>query len=283
MNNDEYHSLTNKLSNSMLKVFMSSRRKYHSFFVTGSHNYPDISRKSDVMVGDIVHQVNLEKRDIHDIATHYPEDCYKSNHTLHPTKRKEFDELMRQQGKVVLKDDDYHRVIGVCNAIGRHPLSGLLKRQDIVFEKPIFWTDVETGIDCRAKPDFMYEDDNFALVYDLKVTGFVEPSRWSRVANKLSYWLQDAHYSSGLAHISGKPVKFVFFVCESHWPFRIARYEYDQISRERASEKYVHLMRDLKRCTEEDKWSEDWETDANMLTLSPWEVDLEDELEGFDE
>lgn len=282
MNNDMYHALTNKVSNSMLKVFMASRRKYHSYFVSESHKMPDIGKKPDVMVGDVVHQVNLEKRDIHDIVTHYPEDCLKSNGTLHPQKRKEFDELMAHQGKVVLRDDDYYRVMGVCNAIAEHPLNQLLSRQDVVFEKPIFWTDTETGLECRAKPDFMYESDDFALCYDLKVSGFVEPNRWARVANKLSYWLQDAHYSSGLAHISGKPVKFVFFVCESHWPFRIARYEYDQISRERASEKYVRLVRDLLRCIEEDKWSEDWEGEANMLTLSPWEVDLDDELEGFE-
>ena len=80
-------------------------------------------------------------------------------------------------------------------------------------------------------------------------------------------------------------MKFQFWVVESVWPFRVAQYEWDQISRERASEAYVRLLNELKRRTEEDDWSEDWESSPTYLTLDPWDVgvDEEGELEGFDE
>jgi exodeoxyribonuclease VIII len=284
MDNEEYHAI-DRVQTSSLKMLMRNPREYQACYVTGERAKPDLSEKRQVMIGDCVHQALLEKRDITELIVPYPVDCLGAGERLKPKQSKEFRESMKREGKIAVKDDEFKRIFSICNAVLRHELGLLIGRDDIVFETPVFWTDSLTGLDCKAKPDFMYEDDSSVTCYDLKVSESISPDGWGRIAKRLGYWLQDAHYSSGLAHTTGKPVRFVFWVVESVWPFRVARYEWDQISRERASEAYFRLLEELKRRTEKDDWKEDWESSSNMLTLDPWDVGAgeDGELEGFDE
>lgn len=284
MDNEEYHALK-RVQTSSLKMLKSNPRKYQACYVTGEQPKPDLSDKRAVIIGDMVHQALLEKRDVSEVIVPYPMDCLGAGGRLKPKPASEFRERMKSEGRVAVKDDEFKRIFSICNSVLHHDLGKLIGRDDIVFEEAIFWTDMGTGLDCKAKPDFMYEAEDSVICYDLKVTEGISPSNWGRIAKRLGYWLQDAHYSSGLAHITGKPVKFQFWVVESVWPFRVAQYEWDQISRERASEAYVRLLNELKRRTEENDWSEDWESSPTYLTLDPWDVgvDEEGELEGFDE
>lgn len=283
MENSEYHAMISHQSCSMLKSFYRDKSLYRRQFVSGEDPPADISDKPQIMVGDLVHQVLLEKKEIGDLVSFYPEDCFKSNGTLNPKPAKEFRELMKLQGKTVVKDDIFKRVVGACNSVLGDELGDLLGRDDIIFEEPIFWTDNGTGLDCKAKPDFMYVDEKHVSIWDLKVSESVSPDNWPRIAKKLLYWMQDAHYSSGAAHLYQRPVEFVFWVIESVPPHRVVMYQFDPISRERSNECYVRMISDLADCKKEDNWQEDWEHVGQTIVLDPWDVKTpEGELEGFD-
>lgn len=284
LTNDQYRAIE-ALSATDAKVAYKNPREYEAQCISFTRPRPDFSTKRQVVTGTVVHEVLLEKRHVTELVTHYPADCLNKAGGLIAKRANEFRELMASQGIIAVKDDQFKQIVSVCNAVMDHDLGQLIGRDDIVFEQPIFWTDSASGIDCKARPDFVYEDEDAVLCYDLKVTESVHPSQWMRLANNLMYWLQDAHYSSGLAHITGKPVRFVFWVVESCWPHRIARYEYDPISRERSGEAYARFMADLSRRLDENDWSESWESEINMLQLNPWDVnaDEEGELEGFDD
>lgn len=285
MDNAEYHAMFDRVSTTQLKQFDACPVSYRAMYVDKTRNPPDLSSKRVVKIGDLVHQVLLERKDPDEIATLYPADCFKSNGAINPKPAREFESLMAEEGKVVLKDGDLSRVTNVCNSVRKHPLGLLLTNTDLTFEQPIFWTDLGTGIDCKARPDFMYEDEEMVLCYDLKVTEAVHPKKWSRVARNLRYWVQAAHYSSGLAHITNKPVRFVFWAVESVWPYRVGQFEFDTISMERANEGYVRILERLKNCMESGIWTEQWERESNYLTVEPWDLDTEDEdeLEGFED
>ena len=284
MDNQEYHAI-DRVQTTSLKTLMNNPREYHACYVTGERKKPDLSNSRQVLIGDVCHQALLEGVDISQKVVPYPADCLGVGGRLKPNPSKEFRDLMKKNGKTAVSDKDYKRIFEICNSVLRHDLGSLISRDDVVFETPVFWTDMGTGIDCKAKPDFLYESEESVTCYDLKISEGISPGNWGRIAKRLGYWLQDAHYSSGLAHTTGKPVRFVFWVVESVWPYRIAHYEWDQISRERSSEAYVRLLNELKRRTEEDNWKEDWESSSNYLTLDPWDVgvDEEGELEGFDD
>lgn len=282
MENKEYQSLVDLLSATQLKDFYRDVSLYNRRHVARTEEVPDLSTKRAVMIGDLVHQALLERKNIGELVCYYPDDCFKSNGTLNPRPAADFRERMGLLGKVVIKDDEFKRVVGCCNSVMENALGLLIGMDGIEFEQPVFWTDSGTGIDCRCKPDFMYVDENEVLCYDLKVTEAVAPNQWERVAKSMLYWLQDAHYSSGLAHVHQKPVRFVFWAIESIYPHRVVKYEFDPISRERASESYVALLHDLKNRRTINDWSEDWEIEMNYLTLNPWDIKQhEEELEGF--
>lgn len=284
MENAEYQSMIDRLSASMAKVFLKDKALYDAYYVSKRLDPPDLSDKLPVIVGDCVHQVLLEKKEVIDVVSHYPADCYKSNGSVNPRPAANFRELMKSEGKHVLKDSDFRRVVEICNSVLSTPLGKLVSRDDIIFEEPVFWTDGATGIDCRSKPDFMYVDDREVRCYDLKVTESASPSNWPRIAKRLNYWLQTAHYCSGLAQVHDLPVSFIFWVVEANWPYRIAHYEFDSISMERGATAYSRLMDELARRKESNDWTEEWERKANYLLVEPWDLTQEDqELEGFDD
>jgi len=280
---DNYHLDFARQSNTMLK-HLDDVRKYYHYYVAMDRRPPNLSQKSQVMVGQCVHQILLEQVPVDELLCHYPPHCLKSNGAINPKPAKEFREAMQSEGRVVVKDEDFKRIMEICNAAHQHPLGRLLEREGTAFEQPIYWTDNATGIDCRACPDFAYNTGTEVLCYDLKITERVAPQQWSRVARNFSYYQQDAHYSSGLAHITALPVRFVFWAIESVWPYRLAHYEYDPISRERASESHQRRLAELARRREKNDWEDPWTTEANFLAVDPWDVpDTDDELEGFDE
>ncbi|NBO40554.1 MAG: hypothetical protein EBU92_03265, partial [Betaproteobacteria bacterium] len=52
-------------------------------------------------------------------------------------------------------------------AIANHAGACTLLDGDIAIENSMFWTDQETGIECRARPDIIRPD---GLIVDLKTT-----------------------------------------------------------------------------------------------------------------
>lgn len=256
---------------------------YNARYVAQTASPPDLSNNTAVQIGSLVHAILLEQVEPADKITHYPADCFKSNGAINPKPAAQFRELMAGHGKTVLKDEDYHRVISICNSVLDHPLGELVMSKEAVFEEPVFWEN-DLGLKCRCKPDFMFETEDQVVIYDLKISQAASPDEWVRVAKSQLYWLQDAHYSSGVAHTTGKPVSFKFWVVESVAPYRIGTYHYDAISRERGGEAYHRLMTEIARRLDGNDWVSDWTRDANVLTLEAWDLNLpEEELEGFDD
>lgn len=281
MENAEYHAhLANGAS--MLKVADSDWWLFNEMFRKKTIPPADLSGKPQVVVGDACHQILLEGKDPDEVVAFYPEWCKKSNGSINPKPAQEFREQMKLEGKSVVKDEDFKRIIQICNSFNRDPIGRLIGQEDVICERPIFWTDTETGVDCKCKPDFMRVGPTIEC-YDLKISENPEPKAWARIARRLKYYIQVAHYTNGLVHLYQRPVKFTFVVVESRAPHRITQFQFDEISMERANESYVKLLSELARRIEKDDWSAGWESKKNTLTIEPWDLDLSEELEGFDE
>lgn len=281
MDNEAYHAHPANGA-SMLKVADTDPWLFNEMFRKKSIPPADYSNKTPVIIGDACHQILLEQKEPDSVIAFYPDDCKKSNGAINPKPAAQYREEMAAQGKVVVKDDDFRRIIQICNSFNRDPISKLIGQEDVICEQPIFWTDLQTGLECKCKPDFMRVGETIDC-YDLKISENPDPKVWSRIARRLKYYLQVAHYSNGLAHVYSRPVTFTFVVVESKAPHRITKFKFDDISMERANESYVKLLSELARRIEKDDWTAGWEGKQNYLTIEPWDLDLPEELEGFDE
>lgn len=277
---DSYHSDFKNISKGMLMKFKSSREDYWHYYI--GKDLPIPGPGDSVTMGDCVHKILLDKKEVHEVAIRYPLDCYKSNGSLNGQRaaafRREF------SGFHVLRDPDFLVLENILAAVADHPISQLLSHPDAEFEQPIYWIDGETNLPCKAKPDFLLDCGDYVRCIDLKLTGSIYPRDFERIAKRLGYWLQDAHYSSGLETILGKPVQFTFWCIEDHRPHRLSPREYNPRSREVAMDAYRSLMSQLEQCYRTNNWKDPWTTETDLMNLGPWDVDLpEQELEGFED
>lgn len=81
-----------------------------------------------------------------------------------------------------------------------------------VFETPVFWTDHETGVACRCKPDAVCFDGQTVTLFSVKTTAkTVTPDSWRRQVESVivhgslqdavspGYDVSERHYAEGLA------------------------------------------------------------------------------------
>ena len=284
MTNKEYHAMKEVVGTSTLKVFLDDPRMYYHYFVSNQADPPSLSDKPAVIIGEIIHELLLERRNISDYVTTYPHECYKKNGSLNPKPAAEYREKMQEEGKIVIKSDEVMQIESIYLSASHSDLAQVLNEPSITCEEPIFWKDTISGLACKAKPDALLVSPDKVQCFDLKVTGSVKPDDWSRVASRLRYWLQACHYTSGLMHLyPNHDVSFTFYVIENKFPYRIVKYVYDEDSFNMAWDKYTATLSDLGKRIAENNWLADWELQCNEISIKPWELGKveETELEVF--
>lgn len=270
----DYHA-DESVSKTKLNHFATSPRMYAHYYVWKDAEPP--KPKTEMVLGSAVHAVLLEDFAIENCVAVYPDDCLKSNGAINPKPAREFEAA--NDGKFIMKRDLATELENICEAVQRHELGKLVTHPEAVFEKPEFWTCETTGLPCRLMCDFYLDMGHEIIAYDLKTTENILPSGVRRVSKGLRYWLQDAHYSAGLAAIFGKPVRFRYWFVETRFPYRIAPWEYSPQSREIGREAYQQLMRRLAERHQANNWDDDWVGCVNYLQLNPWEVGADEEGE----
>ena len=88
-------------------------------------------------------------------------------------------------------------------------------------EVSAFWVDEATGVQCKARFDYLPEKqpDRRLIVPDLKSAVSADPGEFARAAARFGYIQQQIHYSSALRHLEIDPdPAFLFVVVEKDHP-----------------------------------------------------------------
>ena len=134
-----------------------------------------------------------------------------------------------------------------------HPTAGPLMKMNGVAEHSAFWTDPDTGVLCRCRPDWLVEDNK--IIVDLKTAA--DFSRIQRSFEDYRYYVQDPFYRAGLKAVTGDDYDFLFiFVSTS---INCGRYPVDVIRLNDAArfDGEQHYKADLKeyaRCNKINDW-----------------------------
>ena len=127
-------------------------------------------------------------------------------------------------GKLVLTSGDYDKSIRMGDAARKLPIVRQLSESQLLYEASGFWTDPETGIECRCRPDIY--SPAFELMADLKTTTDAAAFTWAKRAADMGYHAQEAWYTDGWEAAGGGLVDgFVFIAIESDYPHMSAAYE----------------------------------------------------------
>jgi hypothetical protein len=124
------------------------------------------------------------------------------------------------EGKRILTAADYNSITGMVASIRQHPLAYLL--HDGMPELSMFWTDPQTGLRCKCRPDWWRSD---GILVDLKTTEDASPSGFARSVATYKYHMQAAHYCAGT-----RADRFIFVAVEKKPPYAVGVYELDLLS-----------------------------------------------------
>lgn len=140
--------------------------------------------------------------------------------------KEKLSELGKQHaGKIMLSSDDFGTVEGIMRAVRGHKLASQLISGGRA-EMTAIAEDPETGAMCKARPDYMREDD---ILLDLKTTTEAGFFAFQRSVKAFRYHVQAAFYldtvNRALGHEQYK--RFILVVVEKEAPYGVVLYELD--------------------------------------------------------
>lgn len=138
-------------------------------------------------------------------------------------------------------------------------------------EVSAFWTDEETGVECRCRPDFVHPiRGNAVLLLDLKTFSSAAPNEFRRQVARKRYDVQAAFYSDGYEKASGMEVAgFIFLAVETEYPFAANAFMLDGDSLDSGRQKYRKNLRTYAECERTSTWP-GYSTGIDIIRLPQW-------------
>lgn len=133
-------------------------------------------------------------------------------------------------------------------------------------EMSCYWTDRETGVLCKCRPDWLA----LPMVVDLKSTEDASADGFQRSAWNWRYWVQAAWYMDGVEQATGqRPDAFVFGAFEKVPPYACAFYFADTAMLEIGRAEYRRLLRIYADCLASDQWP-GYDPAVTPLSVPTW-------------
>lgn len=174
-------------------------------------------------------------------------------------------------GAELIANDDALVCMRIAEQVRSHPTARKVFAQGQA-EMSCYWTDEETGLLCKCRPDWL----GLPLVVDLKSTEDASPEGFMKSAWNWRYWVQAAWYVDGIEQATGqRPDAFVFAAFEKEPPHAAAFYFADEAMLDMGRQEYRKLLRVLADCKAADKWP-GYTTDVVPLGLPAWALAAND-------
>lgn len=218
MDIDAYHAYSDikklgdnaVLSKSMLSVFDQCPAKFEDAFVLGNAE----KQSRSMQLGNAVHLYALQPNLFEKTYYVMPDDI--TRNVKHSAYKEQLDIAA---GRMDLKPSEMVQIEGMAKSLHQNKKAMLLLDKPGKIEASIFWTDKETGLKFRCRPDFMPDD---GLLVDLKTTGRADDASFHRLAYDKRYDLSVALTARGYKALTGElPHEYAFLLVETDSPYVI--------------------------------------------------------------
>lgn len=172
------------------------------------------------------------------------------------------------KGAEIISASDHEKVMRIYKSCLEHPLTKKVFETGEA-EVSAYWTDAETGVLCKCRPDWLLGGENPAIL-DLKSTENASPDEFIRSAFSWRYHVAAAWYLDGVEQAMGvKPDAFMFLAVEKTAPFAAAYYYADDDMLTAGRAEYRRALRTYADCLSSDKWP-GYEPRLQPLGLPRW-------------
>ncbi len=256
---DNYHADRSRMSSSAIKKLLHSPRHFLTFW-SGLDEDED---KDHFRIGRAAHMFLLEPQKfkelyviepVHSGLTKQGKSTTNPNAIEVQQAKAEWRSKQRPDA-IIVSDDELNNLIGMIESVLEHPVaSGMLKHGKP--ECTLKWTDAETGIMCKARPDYIVDDQQGNLhLIDFKTTRDIRPGIFAADARRMNYGVQLAFYHDGLiAALGRQPSTITLIAVEKEAPFECSVYPMADSWFEKGQEAYRHALRTYKKCRDTGRW-----------------------------
>jgi hypothetical protein len=122
-------------------------------------------------------------------------------------------------------------------------------------EVSVFWNDTESGLVCRARPDWLHPTGTKSVVaVDVKTISELTLETIQRSMATYGYHRQAAHYSNGLTACGLKVEAFAFAFVSSAYPFLAACIVLDDETMQQGADEVAELLEQYATCRRANHW-----------------------------
>lgn len=271
MTNAQYHA-HEAISNSKLKVFRESRKRYYQQFIAKTLAF---EQTPSMFLGSLVHALTLEPENYDKLYAVAPK-CDRRTNVGKADWQAFVDGC--PHGAEVVTEDQHALAVRIARELQASEVVSQLLGLAGPTEHPIFWIDRDTGLPCRAKLDKLAVGED--LIIDIKTTTDASPGSFAKTMVNFGYARQAAWYLEGHERLTGVQANFIFIAVETSEPFEIGCYELNEDELKRAHEQNRRLMDSLMFCQTNNEWHGRHETEVVKLSL-PKYAQYEDEYATY--
>lgn len=158
--------------------------------------------------------------------------------------------VSESNGKDIITEEQFNQIEQMRNAMLATPFVSKLINGE--HEISYFWTDEDTGLKCKVRPDSI--NHKLKVIVDYKTTDNAETQHFMRKAIDLGYDLQSAYYLDGVKANTGEDYIFVFIAQEKKPPYAVNILQADDIFIRSGREVYKAMLQTYKECEESGVW-----------------------------
>jgi hypothetical protein len=267
----EYHRLP-QLSNSLAKVIIA-QSPLHAWTASPVLNPNfEAEEKEAFDIGSATHALLLEGEDR--VAVIEADDWRKKA-------AQEQRDQARAEGRYPLLAHRYEAVLKMRDAAVLAiaqcaQLSGLTLTNGRA-EHVLIWKDPATGVECRARVDFIAGGE--AVFLDYKSTTDATPAAFSRQISRMGYHYQDEFYSRGGLAVFGKRPKFIFMAQETTPPHACSFHGVAPSLREVAARDVDYATRTWKQCHALQHWPSH-DQRIHWAEAMPWQIEAAEDRDA---
>ena len=262
MPSEQYHSRTHHVSNSMLSVFLRSRREYEAYYVAKTHDPPGATKA--MQLGTVAHAAILEPHILDDVCMEIPARVLTAQGHRRGKAWTEF--RAEHADRILLNSNEMKAVRGMFAAVYANPIASRVLTSDGPTEASIFWTCAESGTDRRCRLDKLA----LPFVCDVKTIAELSPQAFARSAARFGYHRQAAYYMDGVKAMHGQQPTFLFAAVCTKPPYRCHVYQLDEAAIDLGRAAVRDGLTQLRACQEHDDWFDPEEGQITDVGLPAW-------------
>lgn len=251
MSNADYHALPS-VSSSQLKTILRSPAHYADAYLSEK---PRKDPTASMVLGSLTHTLFLEPEQYGSEYIVAPE-CdrrTKDGKAVYAAFQDAAD------GMTIITAEQLTTAQSMANAMCGHIIHQAMTGG--YAEASIFWTDEQTGLACRIRPDYHIppcETWPTGLIIDVKTTDDARAESFARTCVNFGYDLSAAMYCDGFQQHYGttelEPPLFLLLVVERDAPHGVACYEISDEMLAKGQAKYRTAINTLFACQESGEW-----------------------------